>query len=132
MKQGLVWAVTFGLVTAVSFPALWTSPQQVLAILQGNATRHVAEALRPTFFMGVVAFDHGVLFYPVALAWRLGPLVFLGVFVWLIMFWRRRKTATKMMWLFEGVLLLWSLLFIVGISFAAKKFDRYILTVIPD
>lgn len=131
IKQGLVWGMVLGVTTAVSFPALWSSPQLVLATLSGNATRHVEEALRPTFFMGTVAFDHGAIFYPVTLAWRLGPIVFLGLFVWAFALWRRRKTLALSAWLFEGSLLLWVVLFIGGISFAAKKFDRYILAVIP-
>ncbi len=76
---GTVWFGGFVLLLFLVFPALWTSPLHVLNTAGSNANRHMEEALRPTFFMGKVAFDHGPLFYPVALAWRLGPLVMTGL-----------------------------------------------------
>ena len=128
--RGLLWSAAFLLATAVTFPAAWAAPLDVLNTMRGNAGRHIEEALRPTFFMGNVAFDHGPLFYPFALTWRLGPIVFLGGFLWVGTWLRRRNWRLQKRWP-ELVLFFWSLLFLLAISFAAKKFDRYALLVIP-
>ncbi len=103
----------------------------MLATVGGSANRHLDEALRETFFMGRVAFDHGPLFYPVVLLWRLSPVVWLALIPavgWLV---GRRRTFSKNAVFPVALLLLWVVLFLVAITPAAKKFDRYILPVVP-
>ncbi len=127
---GLIWLVSFVAVSFLVFPALWASPLQVLQFTSSNANRHIEEALRPTFFMGEVAFDHGLLFYPIALAWRINPLVLVGLVLVLAQLfnpsWRKRLPNFPIL-----IFILWSAVFLVGISLAAKKFDRYLLPVLP-
>ncbi len=127
---GAVWLSSFLLVLIAIYPALWDSPIRVLNTISGNAGRHVDEALRPTFFMGDVAYDHGFLFYPVALLWRLSPLIVAGLFLLLPLLIRRRDRVSKNL---PAIVLLssWVIIFLVSISFAAKKFDRYALPVVP-
>lgn len=129
ISGGFIWLAAFLLVVWLLYPALWVTPRQVVSTLGGNAGRHIEEALRPTFFMGDVAYDNGPLFYPVALMWRLAPLVAGGLALLLIDSLRRRNRAgsATSVWLY----LLWAALFLAGISLAAKKFDRYLLPVIP-
>ena len=130
LPLGAVWLASFLLIAFLLFPALWSSPAQVLQTAGSNANRHVAEALRPTFFLGKVAYDHGVLFYPVALAWRLGPVVSVGLILLLLLL--IRPSRRRQLPLFAVLLLiLWTVLFIGAITLAAKKFDRYALPVIP-
>ncbi|KAA3657646.1 MAG: hypothetical protein DWQ04_27430 [Chloroflexi bacterium] len=137
--QGAAWLTAFCLVLFLLFPALWLSPIQVLDLMNNNASRHIAEALRPTFFLGKVDFDHGPIFYPIALAFRLSPTVFSGIFLsfWLIIRNRRGSQNRRSSDLSQydgwviGLLLVWTTLFIVGISIATKKFDRYVLPVFP-
>lgn len=129
LADGLVWLAAFGVTAIVTFPALWASPLRVAQALTSNANRHVEEALRPTFFLGSVAFDHGPLFYPVTLAWRLGPVVFAGLLILLVLLlWRRQRR--RIPWT-SLLLAAWSVLFLAGITVAAKKFDRYALPAIP-
>ena len=139
LLHGGSWLVVFGIVLFAFFPALWVSPSQVLNLISSNANRHIAEALRPTFFLGNVAFDHGSFFYPVALAYRLSPPVFLGIILsfWLIVHRGKRPFSTPAPaltpnrgWI-VALLLMWSVLFVIGISVATKKFDRYMLPVFP-
>ena len=127
---GLLWIGVFVLVLLLLYPALWSSPMAVLSTSGGNAGRHVEEALRPTFFLGDTAYDQGALFYPLALLWRISPLVLGGLILLLIYSLarprlRRRDGQTVLL------LALWALLFLAAITFAAKKFDRYLLPVIP-
>ena len=78
-------------------------------------------------------------FNPVALVFRLSPVVFSGIFLsfWLVVRnWRqwtmlRRAKSSQNNGLLISLLLVWSFLFIVGISIATKKFDRYALPVFP-
>jgi hypothetical protein len=130
LPLGVVWLGSFLLILFLVFPALWNSPLQVLQTTFSNANRHVEEALRPTFFLGTVAFDHGLLFYPISLAWRLGPVVMVGLIILLILPFQsdRRNKFPKFSML---ILFLWIVIFLAGITMAAKKFDRYILPIIP-
>jgi 4-amino-4-deoxy-L-arabinose transferase-like glycosyltransferase len=144
LKQGGAWLVSFLATTLLAFPALWAAPAQVVAAMSSNANRHIEEALRPTFFLGQVAFEHGPLFYPVTLALRLSPIVFLGLILAFYLIVRHflggsfekkpqitRITQVKTLQVVTLLLGLWPALYIIGISFAAKKFDRYALPAIP-
>jgi 4-amino-4-deoxy-L-arabinose transferase-like glycosyltransferase len=137
-----VYGLAAGLTALILLPALWAAPATVLSILSGNANRHLDEALRPTFFLGRVAFVHGPLFYPVVLLWRLSPLVIAAAVPFILMLWERRgrpsrssrssRPSTGKGTLIPLLLLVvWCLLFVTLITVAAKKFDRYVLPVIP-
>lgn len=134
LVQSIAWGMTFLATALILFPALWASPAAVLGTVGGSANRHLDEALRETFFLGNVAFVHGPAFYPLVLLWRLSPLVWLAVLPlgWLMV---ARKSETKPAARYDvfSILLLvvWVLLFLVLITSAAKKFDRYILPVVP-
>ena len=125
-QHGFIWLFAFLLILGLLWPALWGDASLAVDLISGNANRHIETALRPTFFMGQVTYDHGPLFYPIALAFRLSPLVVSGL---LAFFWSRRHLTGKWQHLF--LLGCWFLLFVVAITVAAKKFDRYALPAIP-
>jgi 4-amino-4-deoxy-L-arabinose transferase-like glycosyltransferase len=127
---GFVWLAGFLLLLMMLYPALWAAPGQVLSTTGGNAGRHIEEALRPTFFMGDVAFDHGVMFYPLAMLWRISPLVIGGLVMLLFLLIKKPGFSRNEMYLLL-LLAVWILLFGAAITFAAKKFDRYLLPAIP-
>jgi hypothetical protein len=78
------------------------------------------------FFLGQVLFgDPGPLYYPVALAFRLGPVTLAGLLAVLAVVWRRRPGSGPAVWL--G---LYVVLFIGVMSLGAKKLDRYMLPAI--
>ena len=144
LRDGLAWGAAMALVVGLLYPALWSSPAAVLATLSGSANRHLAEALRETFFLGRAAFDHGPLFYPVVLLWRLSPVVWLAFVAAVVTAMRRRRGAGEQMragvssvaetitrHLPIATLVLWIILFTAAITPAAKKFDRYILPIVP-
>ncbi len=130
IAAGLIWLIIFVIAIFAFYPALWSVPGQVFSLLSGNANRHIGSALRPSFFLGEVAYEHGALFYPVVLAFRLSPVVFAGLLA-MVYLWLRRSGRAAWPILPTALLLAWSVLFIAGITFAAKKFDRYALAVIP-
>ena len=134
LVRSVAWGTAFLATMLILFPALWVSPAAVLGTVGGSANRHLDEALRETFFLGRVAFVHGPLFYPIVLLWRLSPIVWLAVLPlgWIV---ARRKNEAEPAAHYDvfSILLLvaWVLLFLVLITSAAKKFDRYILPVVP-
>ena len=127
---GVVWLGSFLLVLFAVFPALWSAPGAVLATVSGNTGRHVEEALRPTFFMGDVAFDHGAAFYPIVVLWRITPVVLVGLGLLGVTLARGPVRTRANGW---ALILLggWALLFLAMITMAAKKFDRYAAPVFP-
>lgn len=140
-RRRLVWGVAawggaLALTMLMVLPALWVGPGAVLTTLSGNANRHLDEALRPTFFLGRVAFDHGFLFYPAVLLWRNGPVVLGAIVPFVLLLWGRKRglrgqIAGPNSYLPLFILLGWIAGFVLLISVAAKKFDRYALPVIP-
>ena len=128
LGHGGIWLAAFLALALLVLPALWAAPNQVLDTIVSAANRHAGDALRATFFMGQVELDHGPLFYPVALAFRLGPLISLGLVLALFFLIRGDKLLRSHSIL---VLLFWVPLFIAIITPVAKKFDRYALPVIP-
>lgn len=142
--QWLVWVGCFAIVTIALFPALWSSFSTVLELTRSNANRHIEDALRPTFFWGRAALDHPVTFYPISIAFRLSPIVFSGLLLsfglMIRMFYTLiQQSDRRILWQQVGriithpftLFLVWSLLYIAGISLAAKKFDRYALPIFP-
>lgn len=125
LRLGFLWVGVLLVALFVGFPALWSSPADVAELIQNNANRHIETALRPTFFMGEMAFEHGPLFYPVALLFRISPLVLLGLLLAGVRSWRGRVSGNHAVWL------LWPVLFVLAITLAEKKFDRYALPAIP-
>ncbi|GAB4277402.1 MAG: hypothetical protein Kow0080_28370 [Candidatus Promineifilaceae bacterium] len=151
-KYGFIWASVTIVVILLLFPALWQDAATVFTRASSDANRHIDTALRPTFFMGKSEFEHGPLFYPVVLLFRLSPVVILGLLFTIGSTVKTAKLAkvdqnkkkhtslrfrlsrlelfklrTSAIWL----LWLWAILFLAGITLAEKKFDRYALPALP-
>lgn len=121
LLQVAVWGAVALIVTLLLLPALWAAPARVFDVVSGLSGRLVDDAVRPTFFLGQMALDHGLLYYPVAALVRLAPLTCVGLIAALVAL-LRGKEGADVRWL-----LLFALGFLVAISAAAKKFDRYAL-----
>jgi 4-amino-4-deoxy-L-arabinose transferase-like glycosyltransferase len=133
IKQTVNWIASYTITLFAALPALWVSPGQVVSFMSGEANKHLESALRPTFFVGDVAYEHGSLFYPVSLLFRLSPVVFIGIMLSVTLFvrWHAKLKNRKPKLLTISLLLSWILLFLIGITLAEKKFDRYAAAVIP-
>jgi 4-amino-4-deoxy-L-arabinose transferase-like glycosyltransferase len=122
------WLGLAGLVCALLWPALRLRPLAVLRQTLDFATRNAAGE-RDNFFLGQPIEDPGPLFYPVALLFRATPLMLLGVVLlaYALVRWRRQSTS------FWPALLLCAYAggFVVFLTLAQKKFDRYELPVFP-
>jgi 4-amino-4-deoxy-L-arabinose transferase-like glycosyltransferase len=111
----------------VLYPAMWVQPVETLGSIFGLASFLKDNAVRPTFFDGQYALNHGASFYPVALAFRLTPVLVFGLIAALMAIvvaaWKRSDRSTFAVL----VLLIGAALFIAFITPVAKKYDRYML-----
>lgn len=127
--NGLVWLITFSIAALITLPALWSSPLEIISQVTSNANRHIETVLRPTFFFGEATNDPGFGFYPVAILFRLSPVVFIGLI--LLPFGKKVSPNIKrpsQPFLFLGI---WIVIFFLALSLAVKKFDRYALGIMP-
>lgn len=122
VQQLLLWGTVAVIVCLLLLPALWAAPRQVFDTVSGLNSRLLGDAVRPTFFLGQLALDHGPIFYPVVTVLRLSPVVFAGLFLALARLRPRQTDAAHARWL-----LLFAIFFLIAITLAAKKFDRYAL-----
>jgi hypothetical protein len=138
----LWWCLPAGAAFFLFWPAMWVDPLGTARNVLSTAFGYAA-ALSETsdFFMGRVVEDAGPLFYPVALAFRTTPLVWLGLLSFLIFAiqgglrmshrgLRALRMALVERWFPTLALLVYAGLFFAAMSLATKKFDRYMLPVI--
>jgi 4-amino-4-deoxy-L-arabinose transferase-like glycosyltransferase len=132
-KQALFAFLSFVIVHWTLFillyPAMWVDPLGTLGGIFGLASYLKDNAVRPTFFDGQFALNHGVSFYPLALAFRLTPVIVLGLLAAvgaaLVAAWRKRQNRDELL---AGFLLFaFTVLYLIFITPASKKYDRYML-----
>src|SRR5439155_5933456 len=84
-----------------------------------------------SFFLGRAVDDPGPLFYPVALSLRATPALCLGLLSagWLAV--RRRGGRAVERRALLPPLLGWAVVFVLAMSLAPKKMDRYVVAVVP-
>ena len=130
----VIWLAAMVLTVFVVWPAMWVDPVGAIA-----AVLHTASVYANTphesgnFFWGLTRADPGVFFYPVAILFRSSPLVLIGAAASLVFLpgWLRNARRAETGWL-NVALALWGLAaaYLLMFTLGAKKFDRYILTVI--
>jgi hypothetical protein len=127
LLSGAAWGLIASAVYVGLWPAMWVDPI-------GTATDVVRFAMREggqphnwsSFFLGEPrTADPGPLFYPVTLAYRLGPIILLGLLVALISMLRRPRDLMIVLGLLG-----YAIGFIALMTVGGKKFDRYLLPAI--
>ncbi|MGH2794093.1 MAG: ArnT family glycosyltransferase [Actinomycetota bacterium] len=118
----LRWLIPAAVVVFVLWPVLWVRPWHAAGQMLGGGGAAVTETTSSGFFLGRQVDDPGPQFYPVALALRSSELILpaaIGAIVWAVR--RRREDPGR-----SAVrLLLFALGFLVLMSIAPKKGDRY-------
>jgi len=126
------WGVMALAVFWLLWPAMWADPlaalDGVLSYARGSAQ---GEFSGPIFFNGQIYADGRLgwaawIFYPLSFLWRATPLVLLGLAaaLWARPWARRHAPEQKTL---LAALAGFALLFIIAMSIAEKKFDRYML-----
>jgi len=136
------WCLAAGATFFLFWPAMWVDPVGTVRSVLGTAFGYAAVLSETSdFFMGRVVEDAGPLFYPVALAFRTTPAVWLGLLAFLTLAIqaglrvaargvRALRTAVAERWFAYVALVVYAGLFFAAMSLATKKFDRYMLPVI--
>jgi hypothetical protein len=124
VRSALVWVAGLAGVVLLLWPALWLEPAvQRQAILDSFS---LGRAGIDNFYRGEPTSAPGIDFYPVALAIRLSPWLVAAAFVGAAIGLRDRLRRPVTV-----CALLAPLPYLVAMSLANKKFDRYALPVVP-
>jgi hypothetical protein len=127
----LVLLAACGLVAALSvwliWPAAWDTPIETVLRAFTFSARLGAEPHGPgNFLLGQTSEDPGPLFYPVALMVRIGPGTTIGL---MLLFLFGAPLATRrVVWALLGYVAL----FLILLTLASKKVDRYLLPILPS
>ncbi len=140
----LVFLILHSAFFIFAYPAMWSDPSAALDLMLERASHHAATATRPTFFDGQAELNHGLGFYPLALAYRLSPIVVMGLMAAIpaVAFRTRPPHSHAKRPQPESLavddtrfailaLTFFAVAFIAFLSPLAKKFDRYLLPIIP-
>jgi 4-amino-4-deoxy-L-arabinose transferase-like glycosyltransferase len=119
------------------WPSMWVDPVGTVRGVLETAVGYSASAEASSrFFLGSVEGDPDLLFYPVVLAFRTTPLVWLGL-LGLVGSAIAAQRRTHRAWhavrqhdLNTRIMVAYVCLFVLAMAFAAKKFDRYMLPAI--
>ena len=133
-RLGLIWGGVATTTTFVAWPALWVSPIEVAKRMASWSANAASDGHEFTyFFNGTVGYGNpSVWYYPVSLIWRLTPLTLIGLAIVLAgVLVRSRAVLPRSVIAPLLVLAGYVLVYVVGMSLGAKKFDRYVLPVYP-
>jgi hypothetical protein len=133
LRRPLSDLVVWGVVALATFVALWPA---LWVLGPGEVLARVVAFTRETggqpdevgsYFLGQVGSDPGPFYYPVSTLFRLSPYATIGLVLAAAFVWRATKEVrTRASWL---------LMFVLGfglmMTLGAKKFDRYLLPVVP-
>jgi hypothetical protein len=126
LALGAGWGIGAVLVIWALWPAAWTAPiGTVMRAITFSARLGGAPHAPGNFLLGETSDDPGTLFYPVALLLRLGPGTMVGLLL-LFMF-GAAVPARRVVWSLLGYVGLFLLL----LTLAPKKVDRYLLPILP-
>jgi hypothetical protein len=127
LAVGAAWAAAAGLAVWLLWPAAWTSPIGTVERAITFSARLGGVPHTPgNFLLGEpIADDPGPLFYPVALAVRIGPGTLVGLL--LLFVFGAPIPARRVVWPLLGFVALFLLL----LTIAPKKVDRYLLPILP-
>jgi 4-amino-4-deoxy-L-arabinose transferase-like glycosyltransferase len=121
----LAWLVGSVVTAAVLWPAMWVRPLRAIERMAVYTEEKGGSAMDAGgFFLGSPITDPGPLYYVPVLLLRLGPIVLIGLIVWL---WLRGPGARRGV----GLTLAVGLGLAVVLSFLPKKADRYVLPAMP-
>jgi 4-amino-4-deoxy-L-arabinose transferase-like glycosyltransferase len=130
----LAWFVVGVLIFVALWPAMWVHPFETLAHIFSGAQNYAEEGHDSAlFFNGQVAVDGKLglsyfYFYPLTFLWRTTPVVLLGLLPALWAFFTRRPPFDKPGARLASVaLLVVVVVYLLGLTFPLKKFDRYFL-----
>ncbi|MBM3190690.1 MAG: hypothetical protein FJZ90_18475, partial [Chloroflexi bacterium] len=127
LRDALAYGLAFALTYMALWPSLWVRPLQTLQTVFGTALFYASNPhTNSNYFLGAPRPDPGIAFYPVALLFRLTPWVACALPLVALPFIRRDERRDLL-----GILASFALLYGAFMTVGQKKFDRYLLPVLP-
>ena len=128
----VAWGVVATVLFFALFPAMWLDPLGVLGNIYTVMVEYSGGHTNPNFFMGRAVHDPGPFFYPVAFLFRATPATLIGLAAALVAGLRHatpfdKPTVRRAV----GGMLIFALVFFLGMTVIGKKFDRYLLPIFP-
>jgi 4-amino-4-deoxy-L-arabinose transferase-like glycosyltransferase len=138
----LLWGAVFALTIVLVWPAVWADPLRVYTLLRvGVEVEGGSPHVIGNFFLGQATDTPGPLFYPVALALRTTPLTLAGLLLLPLAWWYIGRHSEQQGGLLARdpartrralvLLVIFVLLFMLGMSLFPKKLNRYLVPVFP-
>lgn len=112
------------------YPAMWTNRSAIIDETLHGFDNAASAHRSGNYFLGQATGDPGVLFYPVALIVRVSPLVLIGLLL-LIPALRSTTNGQPITRQTLTILLLYIVFYMIVLTIASKKFDRYLLPIFP-
>ncbi len=132
----IVWGGLTAITIVVLWPALWAGPLEVYQqIYEYSAIRVLeGEGGGKSFFLGQTYPEEapGLLFYPVVLLYRTGPLLWLGLACLVVLMLTGAQTLTRQHKIFVGLITLFLVTYLAVITPSELKFDRYTVPMLPS
>lgn len=124
----VVWGAVASAIFFLLWPALWVNPINTFSRMISEMGAYVEGHTNLNYWWGAPVADPGWVFYPVAYLFRATPATLIGLIgaAWLT--WRVRPPLDGSVARRSALaLLIFAVVFTLGMSIGAKKFDRYIL-----
>jgi hypothetical protein len=130
-KVFLIWLLAGVLIFFILWPAMWVNPWETIQQIFTQAVDYAVEGNQNMVFFNGQIYQSGETawyYYPVAFIWRTTPIVLVGLFLTLVMIIiTKPANIPKNQYRFVLILSLYAIGFILIMSLAGQKYDRYIL-----
>jgi hypothetical protein len=122
------WGAAAALAFLALWPAMWVAPIETFRSMWSGSIDLASDPhLRQVLFRGAVVSEPGWLYYPVVMAYRLSPLALIGTGLAVIAMLLPRSHRVEINRRLCVNLLLFASTYLVILSLASKKLDRYVL-----
>jgi 4-amino-4-deoxy-L-arabinose transferase-like glycosyltransferase len=122
-----VWSLAAAATYVALWPAMWVDPVGTLGGMWSFATRAAGGAREAVFFWGAIQPDPGLRLYLVGLLFRLTPVALLGLVAAVPVLRRGGRPQRSLV----VTLLAFAMVYTLFMGTNAKKFERYVLPVVP-
>jgi len=130
-RQLMVFLVSAGLTVFVLFPALWQKPVFVLSDIYNEGLRIGVRRGHEQIVMGEQVDEAGAVFYPLVLALKTSPLLWLGLLLFIYQMVKNRPAISRTDKNCVLLLSAFYLVYLLGMSLVSKKIDRYMVPLFP-
>jgi len=127
-----IWSAIALATFSAAWPAMWVAPAGTMRkMFVGGAELAAEPHARQMFFLGrMLLVDPGLLYYPVVLVYRVSAITILGLVVVIVALLRPRDIGKELPRRVVQHLFLFSFSYLILLSIAPKKIDRYLLPVV--